>query len=174
MSRDIAAQPFDEGGAARTPAWARAPGERGRGFWRKPAEEERPTSRRVGYVVSIIVNAILIGIARSIPTWGFSFVTPTFGDVLPAIELSLVVGILVNAVLVAYDEPWFRHLMQVVVNGFSLYATLVLRRIFPFEFGSEFGNDLARLAITLTVIALIIAIVVEAVQAFLALFGHDQ
>lgn len=174
MSRELATQPADDSAAPQPPGWARALDEGGRRFWRKPTAEGRARSRRVGYVVSILVNALLIAVARSIPTWGLSFITADFDAVLPAIQLSLTAAIVANAILFAYDEPWFRHLSQAVVNAFSLNATLVLRRVFPFDFGGERGDGLARLMIALVLIAVIIAIVAEAVQLALALAGAER
>jgi hypothetical protein len=158
----------------RTPGWARALDERGKRLWRRPTDEKPHLLRIVGYAVAIVVNLILIAIARTIPSWGLSFVTPAFGEVLPAIERSLVVAIVANAVLCAYDARWFRHLAQMVMNAFALNATLVLARVFPFDFGSTRGDDLARLALLLVTIAVVVAIFAEAVQMLLALVRPNK
>src|SRR5262245_53655199 len=88
-----------EGASGRRPRW-------------QASREAGPLARRVGYVVAIIVNAVLIAVARAIPSWGLPFVTPAFGEALPAIERSLVAAILAYAVLCAYDAHWFRHLAR--------------------------------------------------------------
>ncbi len=153
----------------RTPGWARALDERGKRLWRTPTGEERHGARMVGYVAAIVVNMILIAIARAIPSWGLSFVTPAFGEVLPDIERSLVVAIVANAILCAYDAAWFRHFAQMAMNAFSLNAIVALARVYPFDFGSSTGNDFARLALLLATIAVVIAVFVEAIQMLLAL-----
>ena len=57
------------------------------------------------------------------------------------------------------------------MNAFALNATVVIARVFPFDFGSPTGDDLARLVVVLVAIAVVIAIFVEAVQMLLALVG---
>ncbi|MFN8511166.1 MAG: hypothetical protein U0841_00930 [Chloroflexia bacterium] len=141
--------------------------------WTRARDEERHGARMVGYVVAIVVNLILIAVARSIPSWGLSFVTPAFDEVLPAIERSLIAAVVVNAILCAYDAAWFRHLAQVVMNAFALNATLALARVYPFDFGSPGRNDVAHLLIVLVCVAVVIAIFAEAVQMLLALAGRQ-
>jgi len=170
MSHDISTQQADNGRAAHMPGWARALDERGKRLWRAPSRATRQRSRRAGYVVAVVVNAILIVVAREIPTWGLSFVTPSFGDVLPAIERSLVATMIANAIFFSYDIAWFRHLAQAVLNAFALSATLALRRVFPFDFGTPARDDLARLALLFVIILLLIAIVVEIAQTVASAF----
>jgi hypothetical protein len=148
-------------------------GERGRRWWFKPTAEQRHGARVAGYVVAIVVNLILIAIARAIPSWGLPFVTPAFDEVLPPIERSLVVAVVANAILCAYDAAWFRHLAQVVMNAFALNASIAIARVFPFDFGSPGANDFAHLLAVLVCIAVVIAIFVEAVQMLLALVGRE-
>ena len=145
---------------------ASAPAGRAR---RRPRREAGPLARRVGYVISIIVNAAMIVVARAIPGWGLPFVTPAYGEVLPAIVRSLAATILAYAVLCAYDPRWCQHLARVVMNAFALNATLVMAHVFPFDFGSPRGDNLARIVLLLLCVALVIATFVEAVKMLLAL-----
>jgi hypothetical protein len=172
MSHEMSPSQLGQQQTARTPGWALDEG--WKRPWRGPTGEERHVLRIVGYAVSIAVNLILIVIARSIPSWELPFLTAAFGEVLPAIERSLVVAIVANAVLCAYDAPWFRHLARVVMNAFALNAMLALARVFPFEFSSSTGNDAARLTLLLVTIAIIIAIFVEAVKMLLSLLRGNQ
>jgi hypothetical protein len=152
----------------------RPDGERSKRWWPRPTAEERHGARVAGYVVAIVVNLILIAIARSIPSWGLPFVTPAFGEILPAIERSLVVAVVANAILCAYDATWFRHLGQVVMNAFALSAAVAIAQIFPFDLGSPGSNDLARLMVLLVAVAVVVAIFAEVVQMLLALAGRGQ
>ena len=174
MSHQMSPLPLGQAQTPRTPGWARALDEGGQRLWRRSADEERHGLRIASYVVAVVVNAILIVVVRSIPSWGLPFITPAFGEVLPAIERSLVAAIVANVILCAYDAPSFRHLAQVAMNAFALNATLALVRIFPFDFGSPGGDDLARLTLLLITIAVIIAIFVEVIQMLLALVRGDR
>jgi hypothetical protein len=172
MSHEMSPLHNGQGQPPRTPGWVRALDERGKRLWHKPTDEERHGARVVGYVVAIVVNLILLAIARAVPSWGLSFVTPAFDEVLPAIARSLVVAIVANTILCAFDAAWFRHLAQVVMNAFALSATLALWRVYPFDFGSPGGDDLARLVLLLVAIAVVIATFAEVVQMLLALAGR--
>lgn len=145
----------------------------GKHAWRDTPAEERRGARVAGYLAAIVVNVVLIVVARSLQSWGVPFITGDFAAALPAIERSLVATIVANAMLCAYDPQWVRHFARVVMNAFALNATLALARIFPFDFGSPTGNDLARLALLLAVIGVLIAILAEAVQMLLALSRRD-
>ena len=174
MSHEMSPLQAGQERPARMPGWARALDERGKRVWRKSTGEQRRSARLAGYVVSIVLNAAMIAIARSIPSWDLPFVTGAFGEVLPAIERSLVVTIVANTVLCAYDAHWFRHLAQVAMNAFALSAAIAVARIFPFDFGSPGGNDFARLLAVLVCVAVVIAIFVEAVQMLLALVRGNE
>ncbi|MFN8539614.1 MAG: hypothetical protein U0232_19310 [Thermomicrobiales bacterium] len=112
----------------------------------------------VGCVVAIVVNLILIAVARSIPSWGLSFVTPAFDEVLPAIERSLIAAVVVNAILCAYDAAWFpapgaggdEHVSPGMPRSRSRASTR--------STGSPERNDVAHLLIVLVCVAVVIAI----------------
>jgi hypothetical protein len=172
MSREMSPSQLGQGQPNRMAGSARALDGRGKHLWRKPAGEGRHGARVAGYAVAMVVNLILIAIARSVPSWEPSFVTPAFDEVLPAIERSLVVAIVANTILCAYDAAWFRHLARAAMNAFALGATLALWRVYPFELGSPASNDFARIALLLVAIAVVIAIFAEVVQMLLALVGR--
>lgn len=148
------------------PDWAPAFAEGGKRWWPRPTEAQRARARQVGYAVSIVVNAILLVVAHSLPSWGLPFLTPAFVDVLWAIDLSLGASIVANAVYFAYDASWFRNLTQIALTGLSLVSTVALYRVFPFDFGGASGDDLARLALAAVIFALVIAIVVQVIAWF--------
>jgi hypothetical protein len=158
-------QSLQQGGDSR-PGWVRNFEDSGRRWWRRPTEEERARARQAGYVASIVVNAILLVIAHSLPGWGIPFLTPAFADVLWAIDLSLGTTIIANALYFAYDARWFRGLTLIGLTGLSLLSTVVLYRVFPFDFGDASGDDLARLALTMVIFAIVIAIIVQIIAWF--------
>ena len=126
------------------PHWAQRLEENGKHYW---TDERRRSTRQVGYIVAIIVNAVILTIAHNLTSWGLPFVTSAFPETLWAINLSLSATIIANACFLVYDAPWFRDLAQIVLNIFAVVVALVTYRVFPFDFGDARANDLARLGV---------------------------
>jgi len=73
-----------------------------------------------------------------------NFITQDFDQCLWAINLSLAVSIFVHFIFMFYYPAWFRHLMQVVMNIFSLVSTFVFYRIFPLALPSSLFEQLVK------------------------------
>jgi hypothetical protein len=121
--------------------------------------------RRFGYLVAMIVNAVVLTIAHTVLDWGIPFLTPSFRDVLWAIDLSVGATIIANALFIVYDSAWFRHASQIVLDALALVTVYTLYRVFPFDFGMEWANTFAAVSMLLVMIAVGIALVVQTVQA---------
>jgi hypothetical protein len=64
----------------------------------------RRAGRRIGYVVAIVVNLLIYGFINAWPGWeSFDFITPAAADVVPMVNLSVTVAILVNIVYLFAD-----------------------------------------------------------------------
>lgn len=128
----------------------------------------RPT-RQAGYVVAIVVNALLLWVANNLLAWGwFSWLTEDFTEVLPALNASLIVTIVAYALYVAYDGEWFRALGDIVTGVYSLLAGIAMWRVFPFDF-SAYAFDwslMARFAIGIGLFGVSVAILVNVVKLF--------
>jgi hypothetical protein len=109
-------------------------------------EHPHRAARASGYIGSIIVGAILLYVAQHVLDWHLGWVKPSWADVLWAINLSLELSIVVNAVLIVYDARWFRHLGHLVGLAGALLAGYWLYVVFPFEFGSFIWNQAAQVA----------------------------
>lgn len=112
---------------------------------REPVLEPEATSgrappsaeRRVGYGAAIIVNAILLFVARNLLDWDvLPFLTDEYNRVLPAITLTLVVTIAVNVLRLGYSPRWFVIVTDAVATIFGLYASVRMFQVFPFDFSS--------------------------------------
>jgi len=107
---------------------------------------------RVGYVIAVVVNAALLIVINVRPGWhSFDFLTDAFAEVLPIVNLSLVVGMVVNAAYLAFNPRWFRSLGQLLMSIVGLVVAWRLLVVFPFE--PEAGWD--ALARSLLVLALL-------------------
>jgi hypothetical protein len=129
----------------------------------EPTGEERARARRAGYVGSIIVNALWYYVAHNLLRWGVPFLTPAFANVLWAIDLSVGAMILANALFLAFDERWFRRLLQVFLTGLAFVVTSTLYGVFPFEFGDPMWNSLASFSLFVVMIATVLAMLVQLV-----------
>jgi hypothetical protein len=106
---------------------------------RLPAHGRAPVGvRRLGYGVSIVLNAALIYAMIWWPGW---WVVPFLTDqtvlVLPIVVASLIAGIVVNATWIFADPPWWRALGDAVTGAFVVAAAARLWLVFPFDFGDQ-------------------------------------
>ena len=129
-----------------------------------PAAHRRAVrpARRFGYLVAVLVNAVLLVLINVAPGWeAVSFLTAEFSQVVGVLNLSLVAAALVNLLWVGYDPPWARSAGQVLLSGIGLVVLLQLLDTFPFDF-SGWAFD--------TVIGLL----VEAVRLVRILVGQQD
>ena len=123
-------------------------------------------TRTFGYSVALVVNVVIWFIVHNLGRWHLPLlVVEEFGRVLPAFELSLGVTIVMNALWIAYDPQWFRHLGQAVLNALSLNVMFMLYRVFPFRFPGTL-DQWVRGALLLGMLAVAIASVVQFFKLF--------
>ena len=123
-----------------------------------------PSGRRLGYVIAIAINLLVLWIVHSVANWGLSFITASWPQVIWAFNLSIGATIVANTAFLVYDGAWFKHLVQMVLNLLGIVVIVTLFRVFPFDFGSEWVNQLARLALVLGLLGTVIAVIVEFVS----------
>lgn len=132
------------------------------------AEERRSRpSRQAGYVVAIVINALILWVANNLLAWGWlPWLTDDFVDALPAINASLIVTIIAQALYVAYDGQWFRALGDIVTSVYALLAGIAMWRVFPFDF-SAYPFDwalVARWVVGVGIFGVSVAILVNLVK----------
>ena len=100
-----------------------------------PARRPRPAGRRAGYLVAVVVNAVLLFILNGQPGWqAVPFLTSATSQVLGLVNLSLAVGLAVNLVYLAYDPPWLKSLGDLLTAAIGLAVAVRLWQVFPFTF----------------------------------------
>ena len=132
------------------------------------SEERRSRpARQAGYVVAIVINALILWVANNLLAWGWlSWLTDDFVDVLPAINASLIVTIIAYALFIAYDGEWFRALGDIVTGIYSLLAGIAMWQVFPFDF-SAYAFDwalVARWVVGLGIFGVSIGVLVNVVK----------
>jgi hypothetical protein len=117
--------------------------------------------RNQEYTAAIIFNFIFLYIVNNLLNWHVYFVTSALTEVLWFINLSIVVAIIGNILMLLYRPDWFRNVTKIVLNIVAFVAVYFVYIIFPFNFSNSFLNwGLAALLI-LAMIGIIIATIVE-------------
>jgi hypothetical protein len=134
---------------------------------RPTSYEPGPGARRMGYIVSIAVNLVLLYLANGVPNWNVPFITNEWPDVLWAVNLSLGATIVANLLFLAFDPWWFRRGAQIGLNVLAIVVFYALYRVFPFDLGRALYEQVARWGLLALIMATAIAIVVEFVKLIL-------
>ena len=93
-------------------------------------------------VLLVLANIVLL----LLPSFG-GIVLESWVEVLWAVELSLVLQIVGNTVLVFYHRPWLEDLLGALFAGTGLLALVVFFVVFPLDFsgtGAAWLNTLIR------------------------------
>ncbi len=114
---------------------------------RPDAARRRPrpslAARKSGYVVAALVNAAMLYGVNRWPGWDVvPFLTEETEDVLPAVNASILAGLVANLLYLVRDPEWFRALGDVVTTSVGLFAMTRLWVVFPVDF-AEGGFDWA-------------------------------
>jgi len=128
-------------------------------------------TRKVDYVIAIVINLIALYVLHNLLNWHVPFLTERFAAVLWAFDLSIEATIVANVLFLVYDAGWFKHLAQIALDVLGLVVIATLYGVFPFAFG-PFGNQIGRLALLAAGLGLGIALIVEAVQLLLGRDGQ--
>ncbi|TFD13629.1 MULTISPECIES: hypothetical protein [unclassified Cryobacterium] len=100
-----------------------------------PRRTTSPAARKAGFAIAIAVNAVILYLVNAWPGWqSVPFLTPETSQVLGIFNLSLIVGIIVNAVYLVLDLPPIRALGDLITLGIGLAVLVGLWEVFPFDF----------------------------------------
>lgn len=132
-----------------------------------PAKVRRQPSagaKRFGYVIGIVFNVAMYYVAHRLLEWEWpSFLTTEFNDVLPYLSVSLIAGMITNALFIGYDAAWFKSVSNIVTSVISFVVGVQMYQVFPFDF-SGYETDWAkifRFAIVVGLVAIVMAVLVE-------------
>ena len=124
----------------------------------------RPSTagRRAGYVIAIVINAVLLWLIHVSPGWdAVAFLTADFQRVLWLIDLSLVVTIAVNVLYLFRDPRRLTAAGSALTSAIGFAACVRILQVFPFDFGdSGFWPVVFRIALWIGIVGSAIAVVV--------------
>lgn len=92
-------------------------------------------ARRGGNLVSIIINAVVLYLLNAHPGWrSISFLTPATAQVIGLVTLTLVAGIVANAVYFIAEPRWLRAIGDLATLTIALVTMVHVWEVFPFAF----------------------------------------
>lgn len=129
------------------------------------ADTQMPSGiRRFGYLISIVINFIMMYAANNLISWNTPYLTGRFSECLWAINLSLSAVIFAHFIFMVFDPKWFRSFMKSLTNVFSLISVYVFRQVFPLDL-SESMMRTANLGLVILLLLLLLSIFVELINS---------
>lgn len=128
--------------------------------------EAKPT-RRIGYLVAVIMNVVIWVIVNVSPGWQeLPFLTGDFTSILSLVNLTLVTSALVNAAYLLFDPAWFKSVTQIGVLAIGLAAAIRMWQVFPFDFAASSipWTGITRTLLILAILGSVVAIISEVVK----------
>jgi len=132
------------------------------------ATRHRPTvtTRRFGYVLAVLINALVLYAANVWPGWeAVPFLTADTVLVMGLVNASIIVNLAANAAYLITDPPWFKALGTVLTSIVGFVAAARIWQVFPFDFdGSAVDwSFLVRIVLGLAMVGSAIAAIVSVV-----------
>lgn len=123
-----------------------------------------PASRRLGYLIAILVNGAMLWVCHNILAWDIApWLTESYEELLPLINLSLGGSILANFIYFWFDVDWFKSLTQALLALVALFLAVRTWQVFPFDF-SSYDFDwaaLTRMILIFVMIGITIGLIAE-------------
>lgn len=141
------------------------------------SERRAEKDRSVGtYIAGVVANAIVLFLVNKVPDWNLPFITDGYPAVLWAMNLSILVQIGGNALLIFVHPRFLHYLAQTVFNVVSLLAIIVLVAVFPLDFSFLAGviNTIARIALIIGAVATGISAIVNLFRTVGSLVRHPE
>lgn len=137
----------------------------------------RPTvrGRRAGYVVAILLNALMLYAVNRWPGWeSLGFLTDRTPEVLGLVNASMLVSLVANVAYLWRDGPRVRALGDLVGTLVGAAAMVRIWQVFPFDFDTTAvpWDLVARWVIGVGIFGCIVAIIVALVRFVRALVAQ--
>ncbi len=139
------------------------------------SHSSRP-NRPSGYIASAVFNGVALWVMNQLPVWKPFFLLDSYADVLWAINMSLIVQIVLNLVLIFFHPLFFHHLIQTVFSLVSIVAMVWILRVFPVNFSVRLGdwaNWLFRIVLIVALIGTLIGGITHFVRFIQTLFRAE-
>jgi hypothetical protein len=135
-----------------------------RSLWQKQAGQSK-SIRAACYIITIIVNLIVLYVANNLLNWHVPFLTREFTAVLPVLTISITATIIANLAFLLYDSDWFLALARSAINVIGVVVAYTFYTTFPLDFSSlasaGFVMTVAGVVLILGIIGSVIGVIVE-------------
>jgi hypothetical protein len=124
-------------------------------------------AQRVGYAIGALVNVVLAWVVNVWPGWeSVGFLTSDTAEVIPLVNLSLLLGAVLNLIYIVADPPWLKALGSLATTGITVAVMVRLLAVFPFDFGDDASlwEPITEGLLILMVVVTALAFVVQTVQ----------
>lgn len=118
-------------------------------------------NRKADYIFAIISGFIFLYIVNNLLNWNVYFITGALNEVLWIINLSIIVTVIGNALILAYNQEWLRHAIKIIINIINFISAYFVYTVFPFNFYNFFINWGLSILLILIMIGIAIAVIVE-------------
>lgn len=125
-------------------------------------------TRRFGYAVAAAVNVgMLVLVNNVLNSDNFPWVTSELTEVLPVINVTLIVGIVANVVFILSDVHPIKPAGDVITAAVGMVAGISILRVFPFDFSAyDFNWEFVTRAILIvSIVGSAIGVVVSGAKA---------
>lgn len=125
--------------------------------------EEKDASKSE-FIVTIMVNIIILYIVNNVLSWNLSFITSSFQDVLWIFNISICATIIANLIFIAYHPGWFRSLVKIILNTLAFIVCYQLYTLFPFIFSQVTYTIILKMVLLVGMVAQLIASLIEVLR----------
>jgi hypothetical protein len=140
------------------------------------ASQDREKRSPAAYIAAVLANAALLWLVNKVPDWNLRFVTDGYAGVLWALNLSILVQLVGNGILIVLHPRFLHYLGQAVFNAVSVLATVLLVSVYPFDFShlAEPLDTIVKIALVIGAVGTGISGVVNLFRAIGSLVRHDD
>ena len=104
---------------------------------RTPRQEVARIGRGIGYLIGALVNLALMFVVAHLLDWGFPrFLTGDFARIESLVLFSLGLSVVANVGYAAYDFAELRRAGTIVTNLVSMFVSIRIWQVFPFDYSS--------------------------------------
>ncbi len=136
---------------------------------KKAFKKKSPAARRVGYVFALAFSILFLWIVNNIENWTVQWVTQSWDNVLPWLQVSAVVNIAVYVAFFFHDSRGFFYVGRLALDGLGIAVSVRLFQVYPFDFQYLFGgwswlNPVGRVLLVIGIVGIGIAIILRTVR----------
>lgn len=128
----------------------------------------RKKTKKSEYVISIIVNVIILYIANNLLAWHVSFITDNWTAPLWILNISIVLTIISSLIFLFYDKNWLKGSLRTIINLVSVVFLITFYTVFPLDVSSGWAS-IIKILLIIGIVGTVFATLVE----FGRIFARD-